>query len=91
MLVVDGDTFVDGIVAALIVRSGRAIITGLVQSSLRVESGAVAYVDGLVEGTVRVNGALFVGGHVAGSIGGTGDVHDPTGPADSETRPAVVR
>lgn len=85
MLIADRDMTIEGLVRDLIVRPGaNVVVTGLVEKSLIVDSGAVVYVDGLIDGNATVDGAVCVEGHVAGKIRGSGDVFDPTEPADSE-------
>lgn len=85
-LVVDRDLKIDGVVTDLVVTSGgNVVVTGVVERSLRVDRGAVVYVDGLVDGTATVSGALCIdSGHVARTLRGSGVVFDPTEPADSE-------
>lgn len=77
---------VETLVADLIVTSGaNVVVAGMVERSLRVDRGAVVYVDGLVDGTATVSGALCIdSGHVARTLRGSGVVFDPTEPADSE-------
>jgi hypothetical protein len=79
-LVADRDMTVDGLLRHLIVRSGaNVIVKGLVEESLTVEHGAIVYVDGLIDGTTIVNGAVCVdAGHLSGKVRGSGVVFDPT-------------
>lgn len=76
--VVAGDVILDGLAKSVTVRRGaRVVITGLVKKSLVIECEAVVYVEGLIDGRVTLDGAMFVAGHVAGAIRGPRDLFDP--------------